>query len=740
MKRVIALTLICIFTFSLFANEFQTPIQNSKEFVFKGRVETPNAAVTREQDPAPNYSFILNGDGEATTYLYDSFYDYMPFSYNGHNVRIQPDISMPYGYTAGGLYLSYHCSETPATGTDRRAFNSYINPDGTLFGSSATNHYAVIREGFTSVDIDPVTGDPFFCWHSVVEDDNSYDCSITYDNYHLTGATGYWKAPWILFDNPEVSEEFTGASDDEFIWPVLMIGDSPTEGYRRVHAYGNNYTSNDAGDGNYNSLYGYADFNADDLLFESELDWTYTSFPFMDDQHYDDINRVNKDMIVKDNKVAFFGNYGDDLFVLLSEDCGETFTLNTQEWLYPVENPIWDDESTYEFYDDDELTPSEMFFVLSNDGSHYNAAFTENGSKIVWMSGVNINSQENIDQDLYMAAYFYPKIFKYDIETAEFDFYDMVIQGADPADDQPAIPWDLDEDGVVDEFYTDDGSVYIPLSMASWFYNSDQGYQDSFFHESNFKMVANNNWIVAGWHESQKLRWAYWGEEGYDGWLKQPEICFSISDDYGETWSETLYINSNPNDNVEDEENNYDNHFATELDGMLPVNMTFGEELQILSNEAGNYHAKLHIAFFDDNDYGSAAGQTTDGGELNGGKLRYATLDLEFQQPWIPEDPESADETIFPNIANLSQNYPNPFNPETNINFQLKADADVKLEVYNLRGQKITTLVDEFTSAGNHTVRWEGLNSEGRSVASGMYFYKLSSGDYSTTKKMVLMK
>jgi len=60
MKRVIALTLICIFTFSLFANEFQTPIQNSKEFVFKGRVETPNAAVTREQDPAPNYSFILN--------------------------------------------------------------------------------------------------------------------------------------------------------------------------------------------------------------------------------------------------------------------------------------------------------------------------------------------------------------------------------------------------------------------------------------------------------------------------------------------------------------------------------------------------------------------------------------------------------------------------------------------------------------------------------------------------------
>jgi len=739
MKKSILLILILVFSL-LSANEFRQPMKQSKDFQFKGKIDVESVPELREQDPPPNFSFILNGDGDATTYLYDSYYDYMPYSYNGHNVRIQPDISMPYGYTAGGMYISYHCSETPSIATDRRAFNSYINPDGTLFGSSATNHYSVIREGFTSMDIDPVTGDPFFCWHSVVEDDNSYDCSITYDNFHLTGATGYWKAPWILFDNPETSEEFTGAADDEFIWPVLMIGDSPTEGYRRVHAYGNNYTSNAGGTWGYNSLYGYADFCADDLLFESELDWTYTTFPYMDHMHYDEIDRVNKDMVVSGNKVAFYGGYMDTLFVLLSEDYGETFTWNKEEWKYAVENPLWDDGTTYQFYNNDETTPSEMFFVLSSDGSHYNGTFTDNGSRIVWLTGANLNNTENIADGVYMPAYFYPKIFSFNLETGDFDFYDIDIQGVDPADDQPAIPWDLDEDGVVDEFYDDDGSVYIPLSMCSWFYNSDQGYQDTYFHETNFRMVANNNWVVAGWQDSKKLRWAYWGEEGYDGWVKQPEMCFAISDDYGQTWSDPLFINANPNDNVVDEVNNYDNHFAPELDGMLPVNITFGEDLEILSNDAGNYHAKIHIAFFDDNDYGSAAGETTGGGELNGGKLRYMALDFEFQEAWIEVGADADDNSLIPSVASLEQNYPNPFNPVTKIKYHVKEDTDIKLEVYNIKGQRVRTLVDEFVTEGAYTAEWNGVDDNGTSVSSGVYFYKMKSGRFTSTKKMVLMK
>jgi len=736
MKKTTMIISLILFTVSLIAVEFQEPVNASRDFYFKVYESIMDVSADRDQDPPPNYSFILNGSGDATTYLFDSYYDYAPYSYNGHNVRMQPEVSQPYGYTAGGMYISYHCSETPSTGTDRRAFNSYLNTDGTLFSSSATNQYEVIREGYTSVDIDPVTGDPIFVWHSVIENDGSWDNSMTYDLYHLTGSTGYWKEPWIMMDNPEISEPLTGNTNDEFNWPIVMIGNSPLEGYRRVHVYANNDHSNSGGVSNYNALYAYADFNADDLLMESEFEWTYKTFPYMDHLHYDDIDRVNKDMIVNGDQVAFFGNFGDSLFVLNSNDWGETFTWHTEEWKYALENPLQEDGVTYEFLNDDD-SPAEMYFVLSSDGTHYNG--TMSGSKLIWMSGININTAESIEQDLYMAAYFYPKMFSFDFATNEFDFYDMDIQGVDPADDQPCIPWDLNEDGVVDEFY-DDGSVYIPLSMCSWFFNTDQGYQDAFFHEVNLRMIANENWVVAAWHDSKKLRQAYFGVDGYDGWLKQPEMVFAISDDYGATWSDPLIINANPNDNVVDEDNYYDNNYVTEFEDMLPVNVTLGDKLEILSNDAGNYHAKVHFAFFDDNDYGGAAGQTTGGGELNGGKLRYAALDLEFQEPWIPGGSDAESNTIPANSAYLWQNHPNPFHPVTEIRFTLKEASAIELEVYNIKGQKVKTLVNEFKEAGDHSVNWEGKDDQNRSVASGIYFYKMRSNRGSDTRKMILMK
>jgi hypothetical protein len=740
MKKSIILLFLCLIVVYLGADEILQPAQQSKNFEFKEKIDSKISIQNREQDPPPNYFFILNGDDDPTTYLYDSYYDYMPFSYNGHNIRLQPEISLPYGYPAGGFYISYMCSETSAVEMDRRAWNSYLNPDATLVISSGTNHYTVIREGFTSVDIDPYTADPLFVWHSVVEDDNSYDCSMTYDNFHLTGGTGYWKQPFIVIDNPEVSEELTGHDDNEFIWPIVMIGDSPLEDHRRVHIYGNNYTSNPGGGWGYNTLYGYADFNADSLLYESEFDWTYRTFPYFDDMHYNDTGRSNKDMLVKDNKVAFFGSFtdGDSLFCMYSDDYGENFTLYSQEWLYPVENPLKED-GTPQFYDNDEITPSVMFFTLSYDGSHFNGAFTDNDTKIVWMTLINLNNLENMDTGYYMPAYQWPKIFMFDIDTGTFSFYDMDIQGADPADDQPMIPWDLDEDGEVDEYYSD-GSVYIPLSMSSWFYNTDQGYQDAFFHESAFRMVANENLIVAGWHDCKKLYHAYFGEEGYDGWMKQPELVFSISDDYGETWSDPRYINANPNDDVIDEENHYDGNYAPEFEDMLPVYLAFGGELEVLSNEPGNYHAKLHIGFFDDNDYGGAAGPCEGAGQLNGGKLRYAALDIEFQEPWIPGFESIDDNTVAPGIAYLGQNFPNPFNPETTIQYNLKVPADVKINIYNIRGQKVKTLVNEHKKAGDHFVIWNGKDINNKSVSSGLYFYTLSADKSKTTKKMILLR
>jgi flagellar hook assembly protein FlgD len=86
------------------------------------------------------------------------------------------------------------------------------------------------------------------------------------------------------------------------------------------------------------------------------------------------------------------------------------------------------------------------------------------------------------------------------------------------------------------------------------------------------------------------------------------------------------------------------------------------------------------------------------------------------------------------------QNYPNPFNPTTNIEFTLPTAQQVQLTVYNLKGQKIRTLVDEIYPAGKNTVVWNGKDKAGREVSSGVYFYKLETAHANITKKMLLMK
>ncbi|MCK4301699.1 MAG: T9SS type A sorting domain-containing protein, partial [candidate division Zixibacteria bacterium] len=88
-----------------------------------------------------------------------------------------------------------------------------------------------------------------------------------------------------------------------------------------------------------------------------------------------------------------------------------------------------------------------------------------------------------------------------------------------------------------------------------------------------------------------------------------------------------------------------------------------------------------------------------------------------------------------PLTASLAQNYPNPFNPTTIIRFNLPRGADVKLDVFNILGQKVTTLVDRKLSAGPHEMVFDGTGH-----ATGVYFYRLKTDDLRLTMKMVLLK
>jgi hypothetical protein len=93
-----------------------------------------------------------------------------------------------------------------------------------------------------------------------------------------------------------------------------------------------------------------------------------------------------------------------------------------------------------------------------------------------------------------------------------------------------------------------------------------------------------------------------------------------------------------------------------------------------------------------------------------------------------------------PYSFSLNQNRPNPFNPNTVIDYSVARKSQVNISVFNILGQTVKTLVDREADAGQYQAVWDGVDENGSQVASGIYFYKMSTTDFVETRKMVLMR
>jgi len=98
--------------------------------------------------------------------------------------------------------------------------------------------------------------------------------------------------------------------------------------------------------------------------------------------------------------------------------------------------------------------------------------------------------------------------------------------------------------------------------------------------------------------------------------------------------------------------------------------------------------------------------------------------------PWFKDAAQDV-----PGQIQLMDNYPNPFNPTTTIKFELPSASDTHFEIFNLLGQKVATLVDSRIEAGYHEVEWDASH-----YSSGIYFYRLTTGEFTQTKRMTLLK
>jgi hypothetical protein len=98
------------------------------------------------------------------------------------------------------------------------------------------------------------------------------------------------------------------------------------------------------------------------------------------------------------------------------------------------------------------------------------------------------------------------------------------------------------------------------------------------------------------------------------------------------------------------------------------------------------------------------------------------------------------DHVVPPNVTRLGNNYPNPFNPSTTIYFYLHENTHARLDIFNIRGQSVKTLVDAMLIQGKHFVEWDGVDNTGNHVGSGLYLYRLETESHIETRRMILLK
>ncbi len=103
-------------------------------------------------------------------------------------------------------------------------------------------------------------------------------------------------------------------------------------------------------------------------------------------------------------------------------------------------------------------------------------------------------------------------------------------------------------------------------------------------------------------------------------------------------------------------------------------------------------------------------------------------------------DIDDDDNASLPTHFSLAQNYPNPFNPTTQIDYAVPQRSNVRIDVFNVQGQLVRTLVDEMKAPGFHSVEWDGRDNGNTDVASGIYFYRIAAGDFHESRKMVMLK
>jgi hypothetical protein len=607
-----------------------------------------------------------------------SWYDYFPGGFTSIPIRLQPS---PAGmHPGGGLYFAYQAS--PSAGSLRNIYYSYSEDGMITAGPSLIDLNPSSSPGFPSIDIDQDSGDPFVAWHS---DSGIY---LSCDQYSLMGFPGLWNEPYLVLAEAEN--------------PLLFIGDSPHNGEKRLHIFATSYEDDPDGIPQQVLRLIYADYNnPTDLAVYNPAQWTEVIIPYLDIWNAAGVRTFCTPVVSRDSGyVALVGHtqkldtndpYHPDniLFVLENDNYGDgDWTLFIGDPTIPVANP-----DNY-FLDDSNQPYQDMRYTIYM--NRHNAIIDDQGN-YHFQGMFALFAEDNS----WFPSMTTTKHVKFERNTETFYLKDIFPRHEDG--ESLYLPWSIPPE------FDNNGSLIINPSWPVYWPDPEDAY-----HENYFRIVQRDNKLIALFQTYAITSSDNSSSADSGGSRSAVNTLIFLSADYGESWSEAINLNSSE---------------TPELSGMLPVYWYLADSVEHLYDD---WH-RIHLMFFDDNDFGSSI---LGNGPATGGTIMYTSLDLDFT--WSP--PPYAEEIVTIPSGMLDQNFPNPFNPDTTIRFLLPDEMQVSLQIYNLKGQLITTLIDDYLVSGEHYSVWNGKDSNNKPVASGIYLYRLSTDKQTETRKMLLIK
>ncbi|MCK4338786.1 MAG: T9SS type A sorting domain-containing protein [Candidatus Cloacimonetes bacterium] len=780
MKKIALITIIfALLCFSLALankNDFQQPSGKEiipAEITYNIDNLIPVYNLGRNNTPVPDYEFL-----QFPTTIMTSYYDYMPGSYNSHPLRIQTD-------WGDGTYIAFF--GRPSTTLDRRQYWAYLDSYFDLVDWGTITTYDR-WQGYGGIAIHPATGNCVAGWHENVDPapDDILETTITYDDFDLIEIPGFWATPTIIPQD----------GTNEYIWPRLEIGPSPLgDDYVRIYHLANNSayvpgTTLPVED----TRIMYIDienYNGMDMTPILELaNWSEV-YVFTDwrPKHCRPFQTFGIDYN-NPGRVAFFGDaawlsgdMGDmpvdeGLFVWESYDYGETWDYANLHSDGPASH-IYIVDNVPGFVDNNGVIVDSIEVGVC--GNHYTAIYDSEG---------NLHMPVLLWYILYHPDPEHVVIYEYGFPQAEavwngheFSFHEVPeMPGIDPLSGH-SVPWEIDP-------VTGDTLLYETITWS--LYPGEAGR----FHHNTQKQAINleNNWMLQMWVDGTYHQLALDGVPGYAAYLEHPIIYISVSSDNGRTWSEPIELTDiyYPEYDFSDEitvfpyvcdqivdlgddwgqvymyymdDNSFGSYAGSEPSGennggqinysclkikfptpgsiqglvtlvggsgnVQDVKISFTTPLNntpVYPDDIGNYEMPIAAGLY--NVTASLDGYTSH--TVNGVRVHAGSaINVNFTLTSHSADDHISDIST----TKLNQNYPNPFSSTTSISYYLPKSDNMKLQIYNARGQLVETLVDNYETVGNHSIIWDVKN-----LSSGIYFYKLEIGNTSITKKMLLVR